>query len=324
MRYLLFSIVGLIATACATDTVQTIRAASGSALSYAISSKPIAHPVPAIVVIGAVDKATHVHAGRLRTHIARATGIDSLLIIEPRPALNRAFLSTRSDAARLHASPETILLLELLDSLVRANVIDSSRLYIAGFTGMTFGVWDVLQRRPDLFAAAVPIGSGGDKLLAKRIAKIPLWLYHSSPDMVKALERLGGSPHKTSGKRLGIWGDSVQLTEALEWMIRQRRTSDQLSYALKQMKGSVPCPEVVLPDPRNLHLYLLMGQSNMAGRGKVESQGMDIRLNYNGGERFGMTGFAGISRVRAGGESGLGSDLSLGATWTPKIGRAHV
>jgi predicted peptidase len=36
------------------------------------------------------------------------------------------------------------------------------RLYITGLSMEGFGTWDAIQRKPELFAAAVPICGGGD------------------------------------------------------------------------------------------------------------------------------------------------------------------
>lgn len=51
--------------------------------------------------------------------------------------------------------------------------------------------------------------------------------------------------------------------------------------------------------------------------GTVDSQGLDVRAAYNGGERFGATLFAGLSRIRAAGQSGIGRDVALGLSYRP-------
>ena len=40
-----------------------------------------------------------------------------------------------------------------------------------------FGTWDIIARKPELFAAAVPICGGADETTAAKIAKIPLWAF---------------------------------------------------------------------------------------------------------------------------------------------------
>jgi hypothetical protein len=65
---------------------------------------------------------------------------------------------------------------------------------------------------------------------------------------------------------------------------------------------------------------LARGPLTVEGRnvtGTVESQGLDVRAGYNGGERFGATLFAGLSRIRAAGQSGIGRDIGLGLSYRP-------
>src|SRR5436190_16629545 len=54
------------------------------------------------------------------------------------------------------------LSLELIVALQKEFSIDKSRIYVTGLSMGGFGVWDAIQRRPDLFAAAVSVCGGGD------------------------------------------------------------------------------------------------------------------------------------------------------------------
>jgi predicted peptidase len=58
-------------------------------------------------------------------------------------------------------SPAARMMLEIVGSLRHEFNIDKSRLYLTGQSLGGFGTWDVIIRRPDVFAAAVPLcGSG--------------------------------------------------------------------------------------------------------------------------------------------------------------------
>ena len=50
------------------------------------------------------------------------------------------------------------------------NQVDPHRIYVMGLSMGGYGTWDAIQRRPNFFAAAVPICGGGDKKLAKKRA----------------------------------------------------------------------------------------------------------------------------------------------------------
>ena len=70
------------------------------------------------------------------------------------------------------------------------------------------GTFEILYRRPDMFAAATPICSNGITQLAKLFAnKVPVWIFHGSDDkvvspkysleMARAIIESGGSPKMT-------------------------------------------------------------------------------------------------------------------------------
>ena len=63
--------------------------------------------------------------------------------------------------------------------------------------------WKFAQIYPEYLSCAVPIAGGGDLKLARRIANLPIWIFHSDKDMavgiggdkqmVKALKDLGST-----------------------------------------------------------------------------------------------------------------------------------
>lgn len=71
----------------------------------------------------------------------------------------------------------------LLDSLITSRVADPRRMYIGGLSLGGFGTFDMIERYPDFFAAAIPICGGGDTSIAKRFAKnIAVWIFHGDKD----------------------------------------------------------------------------------------------------------------------------------------------
>jgi predicted peptidase len=78
---------------------------------------------------------------------------------------------------------------DLMDSLVDAGVADGKRIYIEGLSMGGFGVFDMLERYPDYFAAAIPICGGGDTTMAKRFAgKVAVRIFHGGADPIVAVE----------------------------------------------------------------------------------------------------------------------------------------
>lgn len=98
-------------------------------------------------------------------------------------------------------SNEMLTVIDLLDSLQREFSVDDNRLYATGLSMGGYGVWDIITRYPDKFAAAIPMSGGGDSTRVERIKHIPIWDFHGEKDntvpvegsrqMIAALERQG-------------------------------------------------------------------------------------------------------------------------------------
>lgn len=81
------------------------------------------------------------------------------------------------------------LVLGLIDHLKLDLPIDSARIYLVGQSMGGFGVWELLSRRPELFAAAIPVCGGGDPAQAPRMGNIPIWSFHGDADSVIPVSR---------------------------------------------------------------------------------------------------------------------------------------
>ncbi|MBD3418654.1 MAG: hypothetical protein GF398_00910 [Chitinivibrionales bacterium] len=166
-------------------------------------------------------------------------------------------------------SKETQALIELLDQIKSGGNIDPSRIYIIGFSDAEFGVYDILQRRPELFAAAIPIKGGGDPRMAERLQNIAIWAHHGQDDMVDALAKLGNEARHTEARAFDVWNIPEQLTRELTWMLKQKQAS---ATALPEKEEILLLSDehatVSIQEKEQFHLYLLIGQSNMAGRGR--------------------------------------------------------
>jgi predicted peptidase len=129
------------------------------------------------------------------------------------------------------------LTLELIDALRKELPIDARRIYVTGLSMGGYGTWDVLARRPELFAAGVPICGGGDESTAATIAKIPIWVFHGAKDpavkversrrMVEALKKADGHPKYTEYPDEGhaSWVPAYKSPELLAWLFDQKRAT---------------------------------------------------------------------------------------------------
>ncbi|MEO9571971.1 MAG: hypothetical protein ABJH82_09315 [Polaribacter sp.] len=45
-----------------------------------------------------------------------------------------------------------------------------------------FGTWDFIARKPELFAAAIPMAGYSDPHQIQKIKEIPIWIFHGNKD----------------------------------------------------------------------------------------------------------------------------------------------
>lgn len=143
-------------------------------------------------------------------------------------------------SASSHSMPETPsismrLTMEVVESMIKKYSLDQKRIYIAGLSMGGYGTWDAIQRRPDYFAAALPLCGGGDDKLADRIKNMPIWVFHGDKDtavnpersrvMVEAIKKSGGNPKYTEYAGVGhdCWTVTFKNPEVLSWLFAQRR-----------------------------------------------------------------------------------------------------
>jgi predicted peptidase len=125
--------------------------------------------------------------------------------------------------------------IELVRELPKEFSIDTSRVYVTGYSMGGYGSWEAIQRRPDLFAAAVPVCGGGDESQAARIARIPVWAFHGALDqivkvarsrnMVNSIVMAGGMPRYTEYPDINhfCWGLAFSNPEMFDWLFKQRK-----------------------------------------------------------------------------------------------------
>ncbi|MFF9120533.1 prolyl oligopeptidase family serine peptidase [Streptomyces massasporeus] len=77
-------------------------------------------------------------------------------------------------------------LIELIDAFVseHSRNVDTARLYLVGLSSGGRGIYSLLAKRPNVFAAALPTAGWSDVTAMERITHIPIWADHSVDDPV--------------------------------------------------------------------------------------------------------------------------------------------
>ena len=92
----------------------------------------------------------------------------------------------RGDLPAMAAQPTRVMraLMQAIDEVMASKAVDPSRVYATGLSLGGFGTYDLVARRPELFAAAVPICGGGDPATAANLARVPFYIVHGEDDPV--------------------------------------------------------------------------------------------------------------------------------------------
>lgn len=131
-------------------------------------------------------------------------------------------------------TPAMASVITLLEELRKQPYVDPTRIYVMGLSMGGFGTLDLISRRPEWFAAAVPICGGADLTNIDKLKNVPLWIFHGaedsvvpvklSRDLVNAL-KIEGIPVRYTeyaGENHGIWERAIREPGFLEWMFSQK------------------------------------------------------------------------------------------------------
>jgi predicted esterase len=125
---------------------------------------------------------------------------------------------------------------EFISKTVHEHAVDTDRVSVVGISSGGSAVWELAIRRPELFAAVVPISGachGLDRI--EELVSVPVWTFANEQDLpvvvsvrkaVAALKDAGGSACLTEPPRLGhdAWTDAfLGDHELLSWMTSKRK-----------------------------------------------------------------------------------------------------
>jgi len=135
-------------------------------------------------------------------------------------------------------TPQLRLVLDLIDKLMKEQPIDAARVYATGISMGGYGTWEAVQRRPERFAAAMPICGGGDTVQAAKVKDVPIWCFHGdkddavpvsrSRDMFNAIKAAGGNQvqyREYPGCGHNCWDATYRDDAVLKWLFSQRKVA---------------------------------------------------------------------------------------------------
>ena len=123
------------------------------------------------------------------------------------------------------------LVIKMMDQFIEKKQVDKQRIYVSGLSMGGMGTFEILYRRPNMFAAATPIcGNGSTAFTSLYAKKVSLWIFHGSDDkvvspkhsldMATAIIESGGSPKMTLYENVGhgSWDYAFAEKNYLKWI----------------------------------------------------------------------------------------------------------
>ncbi len=123
----------------------------------------------------------------------------------------------------------------LLDDLMGKYRVDKDRVYLTGLSMGGYGTWALAAAHPEKFAAIAPICGGGNTADARKLVRLPIWVFHGAKDptvplprseeMVQAIKAAGGNVKFTVYPEAGhdSWTETYNNPEFYTWLLAQKR-----------------------------------------------------------------------------------------------------
>ena len=128
------------------------------------------------------------------------------------------------------------MVMQLMENTLAEPYVDPDRVYLMGLSMGGMGTFELLARKPDTFAAAIPICGGGDPDSVSRYAgKTAVWAIHGAQDdvvdpgqsleMVSALLKAGAHPRFSLYEfaNHNSWDPAFAEPGLLPWLFSHKR-----------------------------------------------------------------------------------------------------
>jgi predicted peptidase len=170
-------------------------------------------------------------AGESGTNLAKLKVLGPPKIVESKPGF--PFILVSPQTSRGGWDPDTLN--ALLDDIIHRYRVDKDRVCLTGASMGGSGTWKLAAAHPEKFAALAPLCGRGDPADAKKLARLPIWVFQGAKDpvvrldsqkaMVEAVQAAGGDVKFTVYPDAGhdVWTETYNNPELYQWLLNQKR-----------------------------------------------------------------------------------------------------
>ena len=133
------------------------------------------------------------------------------------------------------------LVMKLMDSVVEQSFVNSDRVYVGGLSMGGMGTYELLYKKPEMFAAAFAICGGANPEIAKAYPKgFNIWIFHGEKDdivpprfskrMAREINHNGGNAKLSlyPDDNHNSWDSAFSEPYLLEWLLSHERNEDSV------------------------------------------------------------------------------------------------
>lgn len=129
------------------------------------------------------------------------------------------------------------LVMALLDEMLTKSYTNTNEVYVGGLSMGGMGTFEILYRKPEVFAAAFAICGAGNPDTTEGYAKtVPMWIFHGakddvvapqeSLDMVSGILKYGGTPNFSlyAKDNHNSWDSAFAEPELIPWLFSNSKS----------------------------------------------------------------------------------------------------
>ena len=126
-------------------------------------------------------------------------------------------------------------LLGLTDRMLEKPFVDRDRVYLGGLSMGAMGTFELLRRKPKVFAAAFAICGGDNTKNVKKYKRVPLWVFHGDADPIVPVSLSENVVEALRDKKADVkftvypgvghnsWDNAFAEKQLLPWLFRNSK-----------------------------------------------------------------------------------------------------